>query len=276
MLPLQAGAGAPGENSCRYGASRATFRGPASDLSRPYVAFLGGSATYGKMSQQPFPHLVEQATGLTCVNLAAPNAGPDFYLADPGTLAVAAGAQAAVIQVPGAEGLSNPFYTVHNRRNDRFLAATPALRRLFPEVDFADIHFTRHLLTVLSATDPVRFAVVRKALAATWLSRMELVLDHLPPLRLLLWVGERAPSGEVADLRATSTPLFVDEAMVAALQQGVSATLSAILHPEASAVQAGDPVDHRAVAAVLAPRLRDLLSARTAPAPVQRGSQALA
>ncbi|MCU0826735.1 MAG: DUF6473 family protein [Tabrizicola sp.] len=285
-MPPKAGAGAPGEISCRYGASRATFRGPARDLSRPYVVFLGGSATYGKAVRRPYPDLVEQAIGLTCVNLAAPNAGPDFYLADPGTLQIAAAAQAAVIQVPGAEGLSNPFYTVHNRRNDRFLAATPALRRLFPEVDFTDIHFTRHLLTVLSATDPGRFAQVRKALAATWLSRMELVLDHLPSRRLLLWIGEQAPSGEMTNLNAATTPLFVDDGMLATLQDGVSDTLTAILQCEAppdrtspatpSAREAVDRVDHAAIAALLVPRLGGLLSARTAPPLVPRGSQALA
>ena len=61
----------------RYGTSRISFRGPKKDLGGRYVAFLGGSETYGKFLQEPFPDLVEQALDLTCVNLGYMNAGID-------------------------------------------------------------------------------------------------------------------------------------------------------------------------------------------------------
>ena len=134
MMTIPAGAGALDYFPCRYGASRAVFRGPERDLSRPYVALLGGSATFGKYVATPFADLVEQALGQPVANLGAQNAGPDFYLADRATLDIAARARVAVVQVTGADTLSNPFYTVHARRNDRFLAASPALRDLYPEV----------------------------------------------------------------------------------------------------------------------------------------------
>ena len=132
MLMLDAGAGALDYFPCRYGASKSLFRGPLRDLSRPYVAMLGGSPTFGKYVDHPYPALVERALGLPVANLGGLNAGPDFYLSDPGLMDVAAGAQLAVVQITGAEAVSNPFYSVHGRRNDRFLAATPALRPLTP------------------------------------------------------------------------------------------------------------------------------------------------
>jgi len=179
MMLMDAGAGALDYSPCRYGASKAMFRGPKRDLTQPYVAILGGSASFGKYVAQPYPALLEQALGLPVANLAALNAGPDLYLGDPATLEIAGKARVAVVQITGAETLTNPLYTVHSRRNDRFLAATPALRDLYPDVDFTEIHFTRHLLMVLQRTDPLRFDRVLGVLQATWLQRMVALLAAL-------------------------------------------------------------------------------------------------
>ncbi len=39
---------------CRYGASKLLFRGPRRRLQGDYVAFLGGTETYGKFIETPF------------------------------------------------------------------------------------------------------------------------------------------------------------------------------------------------------------------------------
>ncbi len=135
---------------------------------------------------------LERALGIPVQTLGALNAGPDYYLARPGDLGLIARARAAVVQLVGADRLSNPFYTVHPRRNDRFLAATPALTRLFPMVDLTEIHFTRHLLMVLEASDPDRFATVRAALQTTWTARMRQLFGYLPAVRVLLALPEGA------------------------------------------------------------------------------------
>ncbi len=275
MMPLQAGAGALDYFLCRYAQSRAVFRGPLRDLSRPYVAMLGGSPTFGKYVATPFPALVEAATGTSVVNLGALNAGPDFYLSDPAVLDVAAGAEVAVVQITGAEALSNPYYSVHSRRNDRFLTATPALRALFPEVDFADIHFTRHLLLVLARTDQARFSTIVQALKANWLARMRDLLAQLPPCRVLLWLADGAPPAQDSAHDLDQAPLLVDAVMLAELQPAVSAVIEAIpshkarnegttyMHyPETEATLArclpGSTM-HREIADLLAPCVRSLL-----------------
>ncbi|MFN4193713.1 MAG: DUF6473 family protein [Tabrizicola sp.] len=273
MMLLDAGVGALDYFPCRYGMSRALFRGPARDLSQPYVAVLGGSESFGKYVAQPWPALVEAGLGQAVVNLAGQNAGPDFYLSDPATLEVAARARVAVVQVTGAGALSNPFYTVHARRNDRFLAATPALRALFPEVDLAEIHFTRHLLSVMHRTDPVRFAVVAAALRQAWTERMRLLLARLPERRLLLWLVDTAlPS--VAD-RPDPAPVSIDRAMVEALAGEVTGIVEIVpslraramarldmTYPETEATQAAclpGAAVHAEVAARLVPLVQDLM-----------------
>jgi Domain of unknown function (DUF6473) len=217
MMPVQAGAEALDYFPCRYGLSRAMFRGPERDLSGPYIVALGGSPTFGKYVAQPYPALLEQATGQPVANLGGLNAGLDFYLSDPSALRVASRARVAVVQITGADALSNPFYQVHVRRNDRFVAATPALRALYPEVDFTDIHFTRHLLQVLARSDAARFETLRAVLQDTWLTRMRQLMAHLPLRRVLLWLADAPPPETATEVEAGTGPLLVDAGMLAAL-----------------------------------------------------------
>lgn len=273
MMSIPAEAGGLDYFPCRYGASKAVFRGPERDLAQPYVAVLGGSATFGKYVARPYPALVEAALGRPVANLGGLNAGPDFYLSDPAALDIAGRAQVAVVQVTGAEALSNPFYSVHSRRNDRFLVATPALRALFPQVDFTEIHFTRHLLQMLERSDPGACAQVITALKDTWLSRMRQLLARMPRRRVLLWLADAPPPDRALGLEPA--PPFIDRTMLDALRPEVDAAVVATPSPRArslapfdmtfpeteAALAAGLPgaAMHAEVAAALAPTLRSLM-----------------
>ena len=135
---------------CLYGTSKLTFRGPRRALEGPYVAFLGGIVTFGKFIEQPFPLRVEHLTGVTSVNFGQVNAGLDVFANDASILEVAAQAKVTVMEATGAANMSNRFYTVHPRRNDRFLHAMPDLRRLYHDVDFTQFSFTHHMLAIFS------------------------------------------------------------------------------------------------------------------------------
>ncbi len=112
--------------------------------------------------------------------------GIDARLADPLVPERARKAACFVMLLPPVGNMSNPFYSVHPRRNDRFVAAHPPLRRLFPETDFAEFVFTGHLLGVLAATCDARFAVIARALRPLWLERLRLHLGLLPPRGVML------------------------------------------------------------------------------------------
>lgn len=214
------GAGALNYAPCRYGTSRVLFRGPQRTFDAPYVAFLGGTETYGKFIRAPFPALVESSLGINCINFGISNAGVDVLLNEAVVLDRANGAQATVVQAVGAHNLSNRYYSVHPRRNDRFLQASPVLSSIYPEIDFAEFHFTRHMLSALYRASPERFDVVKTELQEAWLARMRLLLRKLTCPVYVLWFADHAPGAVTPTLdkvTAAPEPLFVTREMIDAL-----------------------------------------------------------
>lgn len=202
------GANTLDEQICRYAGSKLQFRGPCANLDDPYLAFLGSSETYGKFVREPFTDLVDRRLRRTCVNLGCVNAGLDTILNDSGLMRIAAGADMTVIQVPGAQDLTNRFYRVHPRRNDRFLEPTPMLTALYGEVDFTEFHFNKHMLSTLHRVSPGRFTAVRDELRRIWLARMRQLIRALGGRVLLLWLPYADGSG------ADSHPLGADPLLV--------------------------------------------------------------
>ncbi|WP_375259460.1 DUF6473 family protein [Citreimonas sp.] len=184
---------------CRYGDSRVRFRGPPRELDGDYVGFVGGTDTFGLFVPAPFPDLVEDEIGLACVNLGAVNAGADLFLNDPATQAVIRGARVIVLQVMGVQNLSNAYYSVHPRRNDRFLRASDALVSLFPEIEFTEFHYTRHMLSTLEAVSRGRYGVVLRELRATWERRMAGLIEAAGGPVILIRLSEGAAGGALAD-----------------------------------------------------------------------------
>ena len=196
---------------CRYGTSRTLFRGPAKSLDGDYVAVLGGTEAYGRFVASPFPDLIEQRLKRTIVNFGCINAGLDVFVQDPVVMRACKGAWLTVVQVIGAQNMSNRFYAVHPRRNDRFLRASKRMTEIWPEVDFTEIHFTRHLLSVLRATSPEQFDMLRDELSEAWSARMRSLARELGGRVVLLWMSDRAPD-DAGDLTTETGPLFVTRA----------------------------------------------------------------
>ncbi len=180
---------------CQYGRSKLQFRGPLRPLPRDYVCFIGGSETFGKFVARPYPALVEDMTGLPCLNLGSASAGIDSFIQDATVISMARNARLVVLQLMGPQYLSNRFYAVHPRHNDRFIKANAPLRQLYPSVDFTEFTFVGHLLNRLQHVSRRKFREVRAELQATWLDRMALALQLFARPVLLLWLeeGQQAP-----------------------------------------------------------------------------------
>lgn len=265
------GAGALDYFPCRYGQSRLVFRGPWREVRAGYCVALGGAATYGRFVADPWPALLERASGRMVLNLGVPQAGPDAWLADPDLLRLAARARMRFLTVPGAVNLTNRYYSVHPRRNDRFLRASPLLQRLYPEVDFTDFAFTRHMVRSLAQHGPRRFAELAQGLSQAWLERMGQVLSHLDGPTVMIWFADRPPPlpGERLQM-APGTPLLVDSLMLTALRPhlaglvevthdgfiGTTEGKSFAAFEESAALALPGPEAHRAVADALMPWLR--------------------
>lgn len=267
------GAEALDYSPCHYGGSALAFRGPTRRIDGGACLVLGGTETYGRFVERPYPALVERATGIRMVNLGCVNAGIDAFLNDPALLAEAAHGGRSVVQVTGAHNLTNRYYAVHPRRNDRFLRASAELAALYPQLDVAEVHFTRHLLAKLQERSAEHFARVAAELKSVWVRRMRQLLSQLPAPRLLLWIGE-APPPPAGDLRPGPDPLLVDAAMVAeatAAAEGyvevvlstaarIGPTAGMIFSPleAAAAAEMPGPAAHAEIARALVPALRAL------------------
>lgn len=202
---------------CSYGESKLRVRGPERDFGTPYISFLGGTEVFGRFVERPFTQGIESQLGLTCINLGCMNAGIDAFLHDEPLMEIAASGQMTVLQVMGAQNLTNSFYKVHPRRNDRFLRAYDTLAHLFPEVDFTDFNFNKHLLTSLKAISEDRFERVCAGLQETWLTRMGRVVDALDGRVVLLWMRYDMSTTDVLG----PAPCLVDRSMVDVLRPRV-------------------------------------------------------
>ncbi|PIE07091.1 MAG: hypothetical protein CSA74_09310 [Rhodobacterales bacterium] len=208
------GAGALDYFPCRYGKSKLTFRGPRRRLDGRYFAVLGGNETYGKYVARPYADLAEELAGTKVVNLGIMNAGIDVYVGDQTVMEACAGARATVVQITGAQNMSNRFYAVHPRRNDRFLRASNLLRTIYREVDFSGFQFTRHLLGQLREIGEERFVMVEQELREAWVARMKTLLAAIESPVVLLWLADHGPDDAACNSLDGSDPLFVDREML--------------------------------------------------------------
>lgn len=277
MAFVRAGGGPLDYFPCRYGRSRLLFRGPKRDVSRPYVAFLGGTETFGKYVPLPFPALCEGGIGQATVNLGVPQAGPDAYLNDPATVEIAQRASAVVVQITSAQNVTNRFYSVHPRRNDRFLKATPLMQTLFREVDFTEFTFTRHMVGSLERQTPLKFPLLLDEVRAAWLARMQALLTLLPGPVVLLWLSDRPPAAANTVPELGCDPMLINTEMIAALRPLVTRVIEVVAsrgavslgtsgmcfpaHEQAAAAGLPGPAIHREAAAALMPVLRELIGA---------------
>ena len=216
------------------------FRGPRKRLDLPYIAFLGGTETYGKFIEKPFPTLVEKTMRQTCVNFGCVNGGIDAFVHDPTVMEICADADLTVVQIMGANYLSNRFYSVHPRRNDRFLRASTVLQAIYQEVDFSEFSFTRHMLGTLLATSPDRFETVVLELRASWLARMRTMLGQIGKRTILLWFSEDPMTDQPWVDRPNQLqvdPLFITASMVDALRPMVKDVV--VVNPTARALSRG-------------------------------------
>jgi len=248
------GGGALDYFPCRYGKSKLLFRGPRKSLDGDFAAFLGGTETYGRFIEQPFPALIEQETGLSCVNFGCSNAGVDVFSNETPVIDACAKARVTVIQAMGAQNMSNRFYAVHPRRNDRFLRASTLMKTIFREVDFTEFHFTRHMLTALQVLSEERFAIVRDELKEAWIARMGHLLGKIEGKTILLWFANHVPEDAAARDGLGDDPLFLDRAMIEAVRPLVTEVVEVV--PSAAARARG--VEGMAFSAMEEPAAREM------------------
>ncbi len=224
---------------CHYDGSKLVLRGPERSFDEPFIAVLGGSETYGKFVRNPYPHLLEDWIGVPVVNLGVMHAGVSLFSNERWLLDIASRAKVTVIQIMGAQNMSNRLYCVHPRRNDRFLTSSDHLRQMYPEIDFTEFNFTGHLLSGLSAGSPDRFAVVVEELRWAWVQRMRRVLTTITGNVVLLWMSDHSPDDAATDTPCAD-PAFVNRAMLDEIGEFASGLVE-VVRPSREQDEAGVP-----------------------------------
>ncbi len=242
------GAVAPDHPTVSYPGSALRFRAPGGDPTRAHVLCLGGTETFGRFVAEPYPGRLADRLTVPVINMGVAGGGLDVVLNDPAIAEACRAATAIVLQVQGAQNLSNRLYTVHPRRNDRFVRASAMLRTIYRDVDFTEFHFTRHMLDHLRTLSPDRFAIVRHELRLAWLARMQRFLSDVPAPVHLLWLSCRAPQSGESRGGLGEEPLFITSDM---LEEVVpqAASLSVVAVPNAQ----GKPVKGPMAAARILP-----------------------
>ncbi|UWQ21261.1 DUF6473 family protein [Jannaschia sp. W003] len=194
------------------------FRGPAVDPEGPFVAVLGASEVAGRHVAEPFTHSLSHALAMPVANLGVQNGGADVILRErEGILAMAARAEVTVLQTLGLHNLTNRFYRVHPRRNDRFLRPSKLMRETFGRADFSDFVFTRHMTAALRGHGAFPYAQLVAELQAAWVARMQEIVIRIPNRIVLLHIEGTRGAAQGDD------PLRVTDAMIEAVMRGCDA-----------------------------------------------------
>lgn len=217
---------------CRYGKSKLLFRGPKRKLDQPYVAVLGGTETYGKFLERPYPALIEDRADYAIVNLGCVNAGADVFVNDQTITDICANAACTVVQLTGAQNMSNRFYAVHPRRNDRFLRASNLLKTIYREIDFTEFNFTKHLLGALKEASADKFAMVEDELKEAWVGRMKNLISKVDGRVVLLWMSDHTPEEDTSCGLDASDPLLVGQGMIDQLRPFVAGYAEIVVSAE--------------------------------------------
>lgn len=250
--------------------SKLQFRGPLPIDGRPFVSILGGSEAFGRFVERPFPAILADWLETPVANLGVVQAGLSLFAGDTSVLNYASQARVAVVQLLEPTNMSNRLYHVHPRRNDRFLGVSPALREMFPSVDFAEINFTGHLIDTLRQTSSDAFDVLVDELKQAWLQRMHSLLEKIECDVMFLRITRERPSNAVLDPRDQT---LIDNAMINKFRSDIVGVAEIALPPEVSlegktfaksersaALGSLGPVAHAKIAEALLPWLSDVLS----------------
>lgn len=257
---------------CDLPGSRLQFRGPLPSFEEPYIAVLGGNETFGKYVASPYPERLADWVGMPVANLSAPQAGLSLFSEERVLLDIASKARVTVFQVLGAQNMSNRLYGVHARRNDRFVSVSPALREIYPTVDFTEVHFTGHLMNTLANTSEAAFRVVVDELKWAWKQRMRRLLSLIEGEIILLWASSRPPPEETEPFDDCE-PVFVDRSMIEELSGGFSDIVDVVIERDRSltgkiapagereaACRLPGPSAHQQMADALAPVIAERLN----------------
>jgi len=216
----------------RLGSAKLPIRPPAKTVADEFVVFLGGDDTYGCHIEEPFPALIERISGVQAFNLGCVGSSLDVFTKHMEILRLCSYAGLVVIEIMGAEAISNRLYRVDERNTQNLLRASKYLKALYSEIDFAQIATISELLTILAQTSNDRLFFVRQELQLAWVARMRGLIRQISAPVILLWISDHEPFFAETGGTVFRDPLFVDRTMIENLRPEVVDIVEFVSLPE--------------------------------------------
>ncbi|MBZ0151177.1 MAG: DUF6473 family protein [Planctomycetes bacterium] len=185
-------------------------RGPAVDLSKPYIACVGAAQTFGRFCDEPYPTMLGKRLGMPVLNLSDGGAGPG-WVANPVFLRLLNGASLVVVQMLSARSVGNSLFDNRNSGGHVGTRLADGKRMTF-------IEFFKELV---ASSPPGVVARVVQETRENFVRRSIEVLGSIRPPKVALWLSARSPDYE--DRPGTphgylsDYPHFVNREMVKAI-----------------------------------------------------------
>ena len=158
------------------------LRGPAVDLTRPYIAFVGAAQTFGRFADRPFPTLLAERLGLQALNLGIGGAGPRHFEA-PRYRELLNGAEAVVLQVLSGRSASCSLFD--NSQGGGLRGISP-----LAEGPMRAEAFLRLAAQKLSAAE---FARIVDEMRGDYVASFVRLVGKIDAPRILFWQSIRKP-----------------------------------------------------------------------------------
>ena len=190
-----------------------TFRGPAPDISAPYVAFIGGAHTFGRFVAKPFPAILGSQLAVPILNLGVGGAGPRHFVA-PDYEQLLGQAEAVVVQIMSGRSASNSLFD--NRKSGGHVGHLRA--------DQAEIRSDQFLASFMRSSSEEEIRRIVAETRADYMRSFVRLLRGIDRPKILLWFSTREPAyaDDYSSLPygiLNAFPQLVNKAMVAELAE---------------------------------------------------------
>lgn len=167
------------------GINNTSFRGPAFDPSKPYVACIGAAQTFGRFVPRPFPALLAERFGSQFVNLGVGAAGPLWFDA-PQYIDLLNQAKFVIVQVLSGRSESNSLFD--NSSTGGLMGVRKADKRF--------MRFEEFLTELMETESRDRVKEIILETRASYVHNMMNLLQHIYRPKIFFWFSRRAPNYE--------------------------------------------------------------------------------
>jgi LPS sulfotransferase NodH len=176
------------------------------DFNRPYFSCLGAEYTLGRRVKNSYPSLLSEKLNIQALNLGRGGVGPEYYLQRPQLLAAVNQSEFVILEVMGADSVSNSIFKNENGIN----CFTSPLRegRHPARTNWKD------LFSQSSREQFLSYVIEQRS---TWLDKMLALISKIEKPVILLYFGD-VPPRQNLDLsnfeKLWQPPALIDQSVV--------------------------------------------------------------